>query len=93
MHHASLLRRSESAFISHATAGFQQEREMKRSEITTEFCKALIGGKPSGEERIEEEGRGSKVTVLACARVCRWKCWSIVALVGFYKDTQEIRQQ
>lgn len=63
----------------------------KKTEITNEFCKALIGGKQSGEERTEEEGRGSKVTVLTCADVCRWKCWLIVAVVQFCKDTQEIR--
>lgn len=51
---------------------------MKKAETTTtEFCEALTGGKQSEEEReerSEEEGRGSKVTVLTCA-VCRWKCW------------------
>lgn len=47
----------------------------------------MIGGKQSGEERTEEEGRGREVTVLTCAaQVRRWKCCFIGAEVDFCKD-------
>lgn len=36
---------------------------------------------------------GSKVTVVTCADVCRWKCWFIVAALDFCTYIQELRYQ
>ena len=51
---------------------WKKKKKKKKVRLQPSFARILIGGKQSGEERIEEEGRGSKVTILTCARVCGW---------------------